>query len=342
MKKKAKKRSLTQQKKQHHNDGEPRPLRRDNYDYHLPVLLRESVDFLVTNPDGIYIDGTLGGGGHTAEILQRLSPSGKLYSFDADIHAIEHCTQRFREELARGSESRLVLCNDNFKEACSIKEGSDPFCVSGLLLDLGVSSHQLDTDSIGLSYRVDSRLDMRFGSHGWSAEDILATYDEGELERLLRLYGEEPNARKIARRIVERRRAAPLSTTFDLRELIESTVPPFVHTKTLSRVFQALRIAVNDELGVLEQTLRGIIPMLARGGRIVVIAYHSLEDRIVKTIFKDAAQTRIPDLNNPRSLTKEIAPVLTILTKRPIEASPEELEQNPRARSAKLRVAEKA
>lgn len=341
MNKKRKKRSLQQLKKQSGDPGEQRSLHRDPYDYHLPVLLRESVDYLVTNPDGVYIDGTLGGGGHTAEILRRLSPSGRLYSFDADVHAIRHSTQKFHDELAHGAAGRLVLCNDNFREACSIKEGSDPFYVSGLLLDLGVSSHQLDTDSIGLSYRVDSRLDMRFGLHGRSAEDLLATLDEGELERLLRLYGEEPNARKIARRIVERRRAAPLSTTFDLRKIIEDTVPPFVHTKTLARVFQALRIAVNDELGALEQTLVCIIPKLAPGGRIVVISYHSLEDRIVKTIFKREALTRVPDPDNPRSLTREITPTLSILTKRPVEPSEEEITRNPRARSAKMRVAEK-
>ncbi len=314
---------------------------RSEYDYHLPVLLKESVDALVTNPGGVYIDGTLGGGGHTAEILSRLSSAGKLFSFDADSHAIEQCSKRFASEL-ESNNSRLVLRHENFKEACSIKEGSDPLYVSGLLLDLGVSSHQLDTDSIGLSYRVNSRLDMRFGLHGRSAEDLLTTLDEGELERLFRLYGEEPNARKIARRIVERRRAAPVATTSDLRTLIEDTVPPFVHTKTLARVFQALRIAVNDELGALEHTLECIIPMLAPGGRIVVISYHSLEDRIVKTIFKRASLTRVPDPDNPRSTTREITPTLHTLTKRPAEPSEEEIRKNPRARSARMRVAEKA
>lgn len=313
---------------------------RSEYDYHLPVLLKESVDALVVDPNGVYIDGTLGGGGHTAEILSRLSPTGKLYSFDADRHAIERCSKRFADEL-ESSHSRLVLRHENFKEACSIKEGNDLFCVSGLLLDLGVSSHQLDTDSIGLSYRVDSRLDMRFGLHGRSAEDLLATLDEGELERLFRLYGEEPNARKIARRIAERRRAAPVATTSDLRSIVEDAVPPFLHTKTLARVFQALRIAVNDELGALEQILESIIPMLAPGGRIVVISYHSLEDRIVKNIFKRDSQTRVPDPDNPRSTTRDIVPVLRTLTKRPIEPSEEEVRKNPRARSARMRVAEK-
>lgn len=182
---------------------------------------------------------------------------------------------------------------------------------------------------------------MRFGLHGRSAEDLLTTLDEGDLERLFRLYGEEPNARKIARRIIERRRAAPVATTSDLRALVEETVPPFVHTKTLARVFQALRIAVNDELGALEQTLECIIPMLAPGGRIVIISYHSLEDRIVKTIFKRESQTRVPDPDNPRSSTRDIQPVLHTLTKRPIEPSPEEVSRNPRARSAKMRIAEK-
>ncbi len=309
--------------------------------YHVPVMLQESVDFLLNDPAGTYIDGTLGGGGHTAMLLERLGPDGRVIAFDADRHAIEHCRQRFHEELAAGSAGRLRLRNENFQLACSLEEDKEIPCLAGLLLDLGVSSKQLDTGNIGLSYRVDSRLDMRFGSHGRTAEDLLATTTVSELERILRLYGEEPHASKIARRLVEGRRAAPILSTFDLRRIIETCVPQQQAARTLSRVFQAIRIAINDELGILETTLRCIIPMLCPAGRIVVLSYHSLEDRIVKTVFKEAARSRVPDPGNPRSGSRAVQPQLRILTKRPLLPSAAEITANPRARSAKLRVAEK-
>ncbi len=297
------------------------------YDYHIPVMLEEVCTWLITDPDGIYIDGTLGGGGHTAEILARLSSNGKIIAFDADEQAIEHCTKKFAAELDK-SDSRLVLYNDNFIRACSIGELRGK--VLGLLLDLGVSSRQLDSGSRGISHRVNSRLTMSFGSHGNTAEDLLDGADEREIESILKKYGEEPFARVIARRIVQRRRAAPLRSTFDLRSVIEEVVPPHIVSKSIARVFQAIRIAVNDELGVLEKTLRGIIPILAPQGRIAVISYHSLEDRIVKNVFRELA-----DKN------QDTPPELKILTSKPLPPSDEEIHNNPRSRSAKLRVAEK-
>ncbi len=293
------------------------------YDYHLPVLKTESCDLLVQSSSGIYLDGTLGGGGHSEEILSRLDSDGRVYSFDEDIAAIEHCREKFAEELSKGEASRIVLLNENFSKACSIKEIRGE--AKGLLLDLGVSSRQLDDSRRGFTYRANTHLDMRFGSQGSSARDLLNAANEEELEHILRNYGEEPFAQSIARRIAEKRRAFPLDSTFDLRLIIEETVPKKNLYPTLSRVFQAVRIAVNDELGVLQYTLENIVPVLTTGGRIVVISYHSLEDRIVKTTFRDLCQS---------GATKSITP-------KPITAGKKELEENPRARSAKLRVVEK-
>jgi 16S rRNA (cytosine1402-N4)-methyltransferase len=199
--------------------------------------------------------------------------------------------------------------------------------INGLLLDLGVSSKQLDSTAIGLSYRVDSDLDMRFGSEGKTAKELLNESDEDELLFILRSYGEEPNARAIARRIIERRRLDAMETTFDLRSAVEEVTPEKFRTKALSRVFQAVRIAVNDELDVLQKTLIDIIPILVPGGRIVVMSYHSLEDRIVKDTFKEYSSKENPQLK--------------ILTKKPIIADEEEMKRNPRSRSVKIRVAEK-
>jgi 16S rRNA (cytosine1402-N4)-methyltransferase len=202
--------------------------------------------------------------------------------------------------------------------------------ISGVLLDLGVSSRQLDKGQRGISYRFNTKLDMRFGPHGQTAEELLNTVEEGQLHHILRGFGEEPFARIIARRIIERRRAAPLQSTYDLRHIIEECVPPHMASKSLARVFQALRIAVNGELDVLEKTIRGIIPKLKKGGRIVIMSYHSLEDRIVKHVFKELA-----------SKHDDAIPSIKILTNKPIEATDEEIARNPRARTAKLRIAEK-
>jgi 16S rRNA (cytosine1402-N4)-methyltransferase len=319
--------------------------------YHVPVMLKECCDALITDLNGQYVDGTLGGGGHTAEILRRLNDNGRVHSYDADEQAIEECTRRFADELAKrddagNSASRLILHHENFFMVCSIKKREKPLgkeFFSGILLDLGVSSRQLDAGGIGLSYRVNSHLDMRFGSHMAvpTAASIIATSSQSDMEWILREYGEEPFAKAIARRIVEVRRAAPLQTTFDLRAVVEEVVPSHLKFKALSRVFQAFRIAVNDELNILQKTLEGIVPLLRSGGRIVVISYHSLEDRIVKTFFHEHSRTSIPDPNNPKSSTRPVLPTLKEITKKPLVPSDEELSLNYRARSAKTRVAEK-
>ena len=318
-------------KKQYKSKRRPRVA--DNpdlqeYDYHLPVLLKECLDgLMVLGNTGTYIDGTLGGGGHTAEILAQLDETGVLISYDADPDAIAHCREKFAEALEK-SPLKLSLRQMNFVSMIEDEIQNDS--ISGVLLDLGVSSRQLDKGQRGISYRFNTKLDMRFGPHGQTAEELLNTVEEGQLHHILRGFGEEPFARIIARRIIERRRAAPLQSTYDLRHIIEECVPPHMASKSLARVFQALRIAVNGELDVLEKTIRGIIPKLKQGGRIVIMSYHSLEDRIVKHVFKELA-----------SKHDDAIPSIKILTNKPIEATDEEIARNPRARTAKLRIAEK-
>ena len=307
-----------------------------DYEYHLPVFLNECLEYLNIDESGTYVDGTLGGGGHSAEILRKLGKKGKLFAFDKDVMAIDHCQSRFAEELGFGESSRIILLNECFSGACSIERliGN----VNGILLDLGVSSRQLDDSRRGFSYRTESPLNLRFADDGITAEELLNTAEEKEIERILRGYGEEPFARSIARRISQRRRAFPLRNTTDLRNIIEETVPSTQLFKALSRTFQAIRIAVNDELGVLHKILSNAVPILAPKGRIVVISYHSLEDRIVKNVFKEFASKVYSDDPLP-VLIRE--PQWKILTTKPILPSEHEVKINPRSRSAKLRIAER-
>lgn len=311
------------------------------YEYHLPVMLEETLSLLVTNPNGVYIDGTLGGGGHAAEIIKRLD-GGRLYAFDADEEAISHCRGAFADELTRGKESRIELVHANYSEfesACSTEERiREHGGIAGMLLDLGVSSRQLDTGGRGISHRFDSPLDMRFGgSAHTTASEIINTADESELLSILRTYGEEPFARPIVKNIMQRRNTVAFTTTGELRTVVEETVPPPLRAKALARVFQAFRIAVNQELDVLDTTLRNIIPHLSIGGRIVVITYHSLEDRIVKHIFKDESTTIHATM--PGEIT--IPARMKLLTSKPLLPTQEEVMRNPRARSAKVRAVEK-
>jgi 16S rRNA (cytosine1402-N4)-methyltransferase len=297
------------------------------YEYHLPVMLDECVDNLVLLNTGIYVDGTLGGGGHAVRILSRLGSGGNLVVFDKDPGAIAFCERKFQSLTVGKSAPEITFYNECFSAICGKTEYDG--LINGVLLDLGVSSRQLDSDSAGLSYRFNSRLDMRFGLEGATAYDIINNAEPAEIKRILYLYGEEPKAGLIARRIEERRRAIPLETTTDLKNLIEELVSPNQLFKTLSRVFQAFRIAVNQELDVLEKALHCYIKMMAPQGRIVVMSYHSLEDRIVKNIFREYSK---PVDRNP---------VIKTITSKPILACNEEIVRNPRARSAKLRIAEK-
>lgn len=288
--------------------------------YHIPVMLQECLEALRIVPHGTYVDGTLGGGGHTSAILERLNSAGRLISFDADEVAIAHCQQRFADELAKGQDSRLRLVHANFS---TLSEHLSPGTVNGVLLDLGVSSYQFDHHERGFSFRLQAPLDMRFMAEGETAADILNKRSEEDISTVFYTYGDEPQSRRLAKAVVQRRALAPFRTTIDLRDLVVQHIPPHHQAKTLARLFQALRIAVNDELGRLERTLTDIIPLLAPNGRIVVMSYHSGEDRIVKNVFRA----------HPESLI--------IVTKKSIEASPDEQRTNPRSRSARLRVAER-
>lgn len=304
------------------------------HDYaHTTVLRTPTVDLLVTAPDGIYIDGTAGGGGHTAEILGRLGLGGRVIAFDADIRAIDVCRARFGDEVG----ARVVLVNRNFRELGAWLREEKISAVNGVLLDLGVSSFQFDAN-VGFSYRSDSPLDMRFHrSQSVSAADIVNGYSADDLARVLREYGEEPMAWRITQEIIRRR---PLTTTFDLRDAVTAVAPEQLLAKRLARVFQALRIEVNDELGALKIVLQDAVAALARGGRIAVIAYHSLEDRIVKDLFRYEALTCICPPELPVcSCGKEAR--LRVLTRKAVVPAEAEVSLNPRARSAKLRVAER-
>jgi len=289
---------------------------------------------LVTRQDGTYVDGTLGGGGHAAEIVVRLKSGGKLIAYDKDEEAIEYCRAGVLGGISSSTDMpKVVFINDSFDKACGISEGID-----GIMLDLGLSSRQLDEAERGFSFKRNASVDMRFGGKGESAEDILNAYSADELADIFRKYGEEPFAKAIARRIVGVRRATPLETTYDLANVVVSVVPQRFLNKALARIFQAVRIAVNRELDILEYTLNNISGVLRSGGRIVVISYHSLEDRIVKNIFRTKSRPQKFDDIYGKAID---VPELKIITKKPIVPDDEELERNPRARSAKLRVAEK-
>jgi 16S rRNA (cytosine1402-N4)-methyltransferase len=297
--------------------------------YHTPVLLKETIDLLFTKADGIYIDGTIGGGGHSEALLAKLSSGGKIFGFDKDPEAIEHCKEKFKNELEKGENSRIELFNECFSKACSITRHRGEW--TGFLLDLGVSSRQLDESRRGFSYRAAGPLDLRFSPHGRTAEDLVNAVDEEELAALLRKFGEEPFAKKIARRIVQQRKIAPIRTTVDLARIVESVVPRRSLASSLSRVFQALRIAINDELNVLHNALHSALQCLGNRSRIVVISYHSLEDRIVKNFFRQFSKSEEKSSSMPK---------IKILTKKPLVPSEDEIKNNPRSRSAKLRAGE--
>jgi len=292
--------------------------RLDPSDYHIPVMAQECLHYLNIRSGGTYCDGTLGGGGHTSLILERLGEGGRLFSFDADDVAIRHCEQRFGV-TAGDRASRPVLVHTNFEHMAQVMSQEGP--VDGILLDLGVSSYQFDHHERGFSYRADAPLDMRFTATGETAADILNERSEAEITKIFYDYGEDPSARRIASAIVQRRNLAPFRTTIDVRNVVVTVVPPQHQPRSMSRIFQALRIAVNKELERLEATLTSMIPLLAPDGRIVVMSYHSLEDRIVKNVFREHSQE------------------LTLLTKKAIEPQRQEVDSNPRSRSAKLRAA---
>jgi 16S rRNA (cytosine1402-N4)-methyltransferase len=304
--------------------------------FHTPVLLEEVLSLLITAAEGTYVDATLGGGGHAETLLQHLGPSGRLIGLDADRDALSFAGERLKKF---GDQSTLI--RGNFAKLESVVSELGLTTVSGVLFDLGVSSFQLDEGSKGFSFRTDTRLDMRMNrGEERDAVAVLREFSAEQLTEMFFRYGEEKHARRIAKEIVQRRIQHPIVTSGELAALVENVVGSRFLTKSLARVFQAIRIEVNDELKNLESGLQQAIDVVVPGGRIVVISYHSLEDRIVKHQFKTASATSV------RSGTvllpdRPVKPRLRILTKKPVEASRMEQSENPRARSAKLRAAER-
>ncbi|MBY0144580.1 16S rRNA (cytosine(1402)-N(4))-methyltransferase RsmH [Neobacillus niacini] len=306
---------------------------------HTTVLLDEAVNGLNIKPDGTYVDCTLGGAGHSSLILSKLTENGKLFAFDQDEIAIAHA----KEKLSRYGE-QLTIIKSNFLYIQEELERLGVKKVDGILYDLGVSSPQLDTPERGFSYHHDAPLDMRMDNEAdISAYDVINHWSYEDLVRIFFRYGEEKFSKQIARKIEARREIKPIETTFELVELIKEGIPAPARRKgghPAKRIFQAVRIAVNDELAVFEKSLHKAIDILHPGGRISVITFHSLEDRICKAAFKKASE--LPEL--PHGLPvipEEFKPDLKLITRKPILPTEEELEHNNRARSAKLRIAEK-
>ncbi len=301
---------------------------------HIPVLVDETVEALAVQPGGRYVDCTLGGGGHAAAILEHSSPGGQLLGIDADPEAVEVARARLGTY-----DSSVLIVNDNFANLQAICYKHDFFPVHGILFDLGLSSLQLENRSRGFSFQYDAPLDMRLSpEQTTTAADIVNTYSETELANLVRTYGEERYSRQIARRIVQER---PVKTTIQLARIVEQTIGSRrgrIHPAT--KTFQALRIAVNEELEHLESALRQAVNLLGYKGRLVVISYHSLEDRIVKQFMQREARDCICPPGTPTCVCKHTA-TLRLINKKVITPSRAEVETNPRSRSARLRVAER-
>lgn len=297
-------------------------------EYHLPVMLNECIESLNIRPDGTYVDVTFGGGGHSRAIMEHLGPEGRLVGFDQDADALANAID----------DPRFVLIHENFRYMKSFLRLQGVRSVDGILADLGVSSHQFDVADRGFSTRLDGELDLRMDRRQeLTAKDLVNNADEQELTRLLRLYGELPNAFQMAKAICRARAEKAIETTFDLREAVSRHLPRGMENKYLAMLFQALRIEVNGELEALQAMLQQAVEILKPEGRLVVMSYHSLEDRLVKNFFKTG--------NFEGKLEKDfygnpIVP-LQLVTRKAVTASEEELQQNNRARSAKLRVAKK-
>ena len=310
----------------------------DESAYHIPVLAAQATRFLSVRDGGIYVDATLGGGGYAERIL-KAATGCKVIAFDTDPEAIG-----FSSERLSGFADRFTIVRENFASLAASLERLGIRQIDGIVYDLGVSSRQLDTTSVGLSYRHESELDMRLDPRlPRSAKDIIATYSITDLARIFKNYGEEPFAKRIAHRIVHYRSTAPITSTTLLAEVATEGIRTDKKNAVLSRIFQALRIEVNDELASLGRSLEDAVGLVASGGRIVVVSYHSLEDRIVKDLFARESKPKaeagsITSLRDSIDLSKAR---LMLLTKKPLTASEEEIAGNVRARSAKLRAAER-
>ena len=295
--------------------------------YHQPALLHECIEGLSINPSGIYADLTFGGGGHSREILGKLNADGRLIAFDQDEDSLQNS---FDDE-------RFTLVNENFRYLKNFLRLHKAFPLDGILADLGISSHQIDTPERGFATRFEGPLDMRMGrNQGTTAAQMVNTYPEEKLREVFSLYGELSNARQLASAIVQAR-TTPITTTTELKEAIKSCLPSNYENKILAQIFQAIRIEINDEMGALQAMLKQCADVLKPGGRLVVISYHSLEDRLVKNYMKSG--------NMDGTLEKDfygniIAPLKPV-TRKPLTPSSAEMASNPRSRSAKLRIAQK-
>ena len=305
--------------------------------HHISVLLNECIDNLNIRPDGIYVDGTMGGGGHSLEIAKRLT-TGRVICIDQDPNAHEAAGKRLAEY-----KDRITFVRDNFGNIANILDSLGIEKIDGMLLDIGVSSHQLDEAERGFSYQQDAPLDMRMNpDRPFSAYDVVNGYDEDELDRVIFTYGEERWARRIAQFIVKEREAKPIETTGELVDIIKKAVPKGARKDgphPAKRTFQAIRIEVNGELEVLQRAIDDVAARLAVGGRLCIITFHSLEDRIVKEAFRKQENPCICPPQFPVCVCGK-KPLGRVITRKPILPSKEELEENPRSRSAKLRVLE--
>lgn len=306
---------------------------------HIPVLLKETLEYLDPKPGGVYIDGTLGGAGHSSEIVKRIIPGGMLLGIDQDSNAINAAKEHLKAYM-----DNVIIVRDNFRNIKAIAKDCGFREVDGVLLDIGVSSHQLDEDERGFSYMHDGPLDMRMDTNrDYDASDLVNNASEQELTRILREYGEEKWAARIAKFIIEERKKGRIDTTFKLVDIIKKAIPAAARREgghPAKRTFQAIRIAVNDELEVLEQAVRDAVDILKPGGRLVVITFHSLEDRIVKTVFNNMERPCTCPPQLPICMCGK-EPLLKVVTKKPVSASEEELSTNTRSKSAKLRAAER-
>ena len=308
--------------------------------HHVTVLLHETIDYLDVKPDGIYVDATLGGAGHSEYLLSKLSSKGHLYAFDQDAAAIEHAKKRLASYVEKGM---VTFIQDNFRylklrlEELGIEE------IDGICYDLGVSSPQLDERERGFSYKQDAPLDMRMNRHAsLSAYQVVNDYDYHDLVRIFFKYGEDKFSKQIARKIEQARQVKPIETTTELADIIKSAKPAKELKKKghpAKQIFQAIRIEVNDELGAADESIQQAIDLLAVDGRISVITFHSLEDRLTKQIFKEASTVEVP--KGLPFIPDDLKPKLELVHRKPILPSVEELKQNNRAHSAKLRVARK-
>ena len=308
--------------------------------HHVTVLLHETIDYLDVKPDGVYVDATLGGAGHSEYLLSKLSPKGHLYAFDQDATAIEHAKKRLAPYIEKGM---VTFVQDNFRHLKLQLEKLGVDEIDGICYDLGVSSPQLDERERGFSYKQDAPLDMRMNRHAdFSAYQVVNDYDYHDLMRIFFKYGEDKFSKQIARKIEQARQIKPIETTTELAEVIKSAKPAKELKKKghpAKQIFQAIRIEVNDELGAADESIQQAIDMLAVDGRISVITFHSLEDRLTKQLFKEASTVDVP--KGLPFIPDDLKPKLELISRKPILPSAEELELNNRAHSAKLRVAKK-